>query len=59
MAAAVRTPRTAAMHPAALARAIADALPDDALAVFDGGHTTFWSNDLMPVRRRTGSTIPA
>ena len=39
----------AAMHPAALARAIADALPDDALAVFDGGHTTFWGNDLMPV----------
>ena len=37
------------MHPAALARAIAQALPDDALAVFDGGHTTFWSNDLMPV----------
>ena len=38
------------MHPAALARAIADALPDDALAVFDGGHTTFWSNDFTPVR---------
>jgi thiamine pyrophosphate-dependent acetolactate synthase large subunit-like protein len=34
------------MHPAALAKAIADALPQDALAVFDGGHTTFWSNDL-------------
>ena len=26
----------------------ADWLPDDALAVFDGGHTTFWSNDLTP-----------
>lgn len=38
------------MHPAALARAIAEALPPDALAVFDGGHTTFWSNDLTPVR---------
>lgn len=37
------------MHPAALARAIADAMPVDALAVFDGGHTTFWSNDLTPV----------
>lgn len=37
------------MHPAALARAIADALPPDALAVFDGGHTTFWSNDFTPV----------
>ncbi len=37
------------MHPAALAKAIADALPGDALAVFDGGHTTFWSNDFTPV----------
>lgn len=37
------------MHPAALAQAIGAALPDDALAVFDGGHTTFWSNDLTPV----------
>ncbi len=37
------------MHPAALARAVADAMPDDALAVYDGGHTTFWSNDFTPV----------
>ncbi len=37
------------MHPAALAQALAGALPADALAVFDGGHTTFWSNDLTPV----------
>ncbi|MDM0111279.1 thiamine pyrophosphate-binding protein [Variovorax sp. J22R133] len=37
------------MHPAALAKAIGDALPQDALAVFDGGHTTFWSNDITPV----------
>ena len=37
------------MHPAALARAIGRALPHDALAVYDGGHTTFWSNDLTPV----------
>jgi acetolactate synthase-1/2/3 large subunit len=37
------------MHPAALAKAIAAAMPPDALAVFDGGHTTFWSNDLTPV----------
>ncbi len=36
------------MHPAALARAIAAALPRDALVVYDGGHTTFWSNDLTP-----------
>ena len=39
------------MHPAALASAIAGAMPHDALAVFDGGHTTFWSNDLTPVHR--------
>ncbi|SEF34669.1 thiamine pyrophosphate-binding protein [Variovorax sp. NFACC27] len=38
-----------AMHPAALARAIGEALPKDGLAVFDGGHTSFWSNDLTPV----------
>jgi acetolactate synthase-1/2/3 large subunit len=37
------------MHPAALAAAVGRALPTDALAVFDGGHTTFWSNDLTPV----------
>jgi thiamine pyrophosphate-dependent acetolactate synthase large subunit-like protein len=37
------------MHPAALAQAIANALPTDALAVYDGGHTTFWSNDFTPV----------
>ncbi|WP_439609483.1 thiamine pyrophosphate-binding protein [Hydrogenophaga sp.] len=37
------------MHPAALAKAVADAMPPDALAVYDGGHTTFWSNDLTPV----------
>jgi thiamine pyrophosphate-dependent acetolactate synthase large subunit-like protein len=37
-----------AMHPAELTAAVADALPPDALAVYDGGHTTFWSNDLIP-----------
>lgn len=37
------------MHPAALAQAVADAMPADALVVFDGGHTSFWSNDLTPV----------
>ena len=41
--------REATMHPAALAAAIAKALPAEALAVFDGGHTTFWSNDFTPV----------
>jgi acetolactate synthase-1/2/3 large subunit len=37
-----------AMHPALLAREIADWLPEDALVVYDGGHTTFWSNELTP-----------
>ena len=41
--------RTPVMHPAALARAIGEAMPDDALATYDGGHTSFWSNDLTPV----------
>jgi acetolactate synthase-1/2/3 large subunit len=36
------------MHPAALAAEIGAALPADAFAVYDGGHTTFWSNDLTP-----------
>jgi thiamine pyrophosphate-dependent acetolactate synthase large subunit-like protein len=36
------------MHPAALSREIAAAMPKDAIAVFDGGHTSFWSNDLLP-----------
>lgn len=38
------------MHPAALARATGRALPRDALVVYDGGHTSFWSNDLTPVQ---------
>jgi thiamine pyrophosphate-dependent acetolactate synthase large subunit-like protein len=37
------------LHPAALARAVGAALPADALVVYDGGHTSFWSNDLTPV----------
>jgi acetolactate synthase-1/2/3 large subunit len=37
------------MHPAALAQAIGNCLPRDALATFDGGHTTFWGNDFTPV----------
>jgi thiamine pyrophosphate-dependent acetolactate synthase large subunit-like protein len=36
------------MHPAALAEEIGAALPADSLVVYDGGHTTFWSNDLTP-----------
>ncbi|MDB5533760.1 MAG: uncharacterized protein JWO28_2075 [Hyphomicrobiales bacterium] len=38
------------MHPAALAQEIAAFLPGDALAVYDGGHTTFWSNDFTPAK---------
>jgi len=41
--------RDAVMHPAALAHAIGASLPADALIAFDGGHTTFWSNDFTPV----------
>lgn len=41
---------TEPVHPAALARAISQALPDDALVVYDGGHTSFWSHDYTPVR---------
>jgi thiamine pyrophosphate-dependent acetolactate synthase large subunit-like protein len=37
-----------AMHPALLARALGEWLADDALVVYDGGHTSFWSNDLTP-----------
>jgi thiamine pyrophosphate-dependent acetolactate synthase large subunit-like protein len=37
------------MHPAQLARALGAALPADALVVYDGAHTSFWSNDLTPV----------
>ncbi|MDD7972180.1 thiamine pyrophosphate-binding protein [Roseinatronobacter alkalisoli] len=37
------------IHPAHLSRALAGLLPDDSLVVYDGGHTTFWSNDILPV----------
>jgi thiamine pyrophosphate-dependent acetolactate synthase large subunit-like protein len=37
------------MHPAQLARALGDALPAEALVIYDGAHTSFWSNDLTPV----------
>lgn len=36
------------MHPAALAAEIGAALPPGSLVAYDGGHTTFWSNDLTP-----------
>jgi thiamine pyrophosphate-dependent acetolactate synthase large subunit-like protein len=42
---AIAAARLTPMHPAALAQAIAAALPAEALVTFDGGHTTFWSND--------------
>ena len=34
-----------------LAQAVARAMLADALALFDGGHTRFWSNDFTPVLR--------
>lgn len=37
-----------AMHPAALADALGRALPGDALVVYDGAHTSFFSNDFTP-----------
>jgi thiamine pyrophosphate-dependent acetolactate synthase large subunit-like protein len=38
------------LHPAALAAEVGRWLPADAFAVYDGGHTSFWSNDLTPAR---------
>jgi acetolactate synthase-1/2/3 large subunit len=40
---------SAEMHPAQVAHALGEALPSDALVVYDGAHTSFWSNDLTPV----------
>ena len=48
--AATPTAAGAPMHPAALAQAVGRLLPRDTIAVFDGGHTSFWSNDLTPVQ---------
>jgi thiamine pyrophosphate-dependent acetolactate synthase large subunit-like protein len=39
---------TLPMHPAALAEELGRCLPKNALVTFDGGHTTFWSNDFTP-----------
>lgn len=36
------------MHPARLGMALGELLPADALIAYDGGHTSFWSNDLTP-----------
>jgi len=41
--------RSEIMHPAALAAAIGAAIPANALVTYDGGHTSFWSNDFTPV----------
>lgn len=38
----------AVLHPARLAAALGMLLPQDALIAYDGGHTSFWSNDLTP-----------
>jgi len=39
------------MHPAALAQEIGRCMPADSLVVHDGGHTSFWSNELTPTSR--------
>ena len=44
----LKTDDGAVMHPARLGFALGSLLPDDALIVYDGGHTSFWSNDLTP-----------
>lgn len=41
--------RTTPMHPAALAAQVGRHLPAGALVTYDGGHTTFWTNDYTPV----------
>lgn len=38
----------APLHPATLADALGRALPADALVVYDGAHTSFFTNDLTP-----------
>lgn len=37
------------LHPATLAREIGRLIRGDDFVVFDGGHTSFWSNDFTPV----------
>lgn len=39
------------MHPGVLAQEVGRHLPKDSLVVFDGGHTSFWSNELTPTTR--------
>ena len=36
------------MHPAAFAREVGAFIGETGLAAFDGGHTTFWSNEFTP-----------
>ena len=49
MLSALAAEREPVMHPAALAAEIARHLPAGAMVAFDGGHTSFWSNDYTPV----------
>lgn len=41
------------MHPASLAREVSKFIRDEDLVTFDGGHTSFWSNDF------TSANLPA
>lgn len=36
------------MHPAAVTYAMADLMPEDAIVTYDGGHTSFWHNSILP-----------
>lgn len=40
-----------AIHPARLTQQLRSLLPDDAMVVYDGGHTSFWSNDILSAPR--------
>lgn len=43
--------RVVATPPGAFAQALGEGLPADALVTLDGGHTSFWHNDLLPARQ--------
>ena len=36
------------MHPGALTFAMREAMPHDAIVTYDGGHTSFWHNSILP-----------
>jgi acetolactate synthase-1/2/3 large subunit len=46
---ALASKRTQPIHPAALAHEVGRLLGMDGRVTFDGGHTSFWSNDFTPI----------